>query len=553
MFARVPLVLCLATAALALNLDSPAAYSPPLQQPSAPAAPNGYGQQPTLTITRTVYNNPAATKAPPVPPVPSKNTTSPITSSNSIGSCKNVQSSNIRADETRAAAVKEAFLHGWNAYVKYANGFDELGPLALNGTNNRYGWGLTIVDSIDTAIIMGLTDIVNDMLDFISGVDFTKTEFVEADEGVNLFETNIRYIGGLLGAYDLIKSGQFGTYDQQKIDMLLTQATILADKVAYGFNTPSGLPAAFANFTSNEPVYDTYTDPVTNTTYNSTNAASIGTFLLEWGRLSDLTGNSSYREIVEKADSYLINPSPAPALTNLIGTQFDVETGNMLTKDGGWQAGVDSFLEYLIKYYQYAPSNVAQQYKDFWVKATQTTIDNLVIHPRGFNQLSFVSRLSENGTVDNLADDFSCFAGGNWLLGGALLDDPKITQLGVDWTAGCYHLYNTSTTGLGPLVWSWSDQQGNTVNKNFQNDAAALRSAAARGWFIPNNLENWFSRPEPLESVFYAYRITGDQKWADANWRIFQAINTTARTAEAFAAVNNVDMPYGKSFSETWR
>ena len=83
--------------------------------------------------------------------------------------------------------MKEAFLHGWNAWMKYANGFDELGPLALNGTNNRYGWGLTVVDSIDTAIVMGLTDLVSDMLDFTAKVDFTTTDFLGEDPGVQLF------------------------------------------------------------------------------------------------------------------------------------------------------------------------------------------------------------------------------------------------------------------------------------------------------------------------------------------------------------------------------
>ncbi|KAF2215854.1 glycoside hydrolase family 47 protein [Cercospora zeae-maydis SCOH1-5] len=107
-----------------------------------------------------------------------------------------------------------------------------------------------------------------------------------------------------------------------------------------------------------------------------------------------------------------------------------------------------------------------------------------------------------------------------------------------------------TTTQFGCL-WSRFDPQGNTASKKLQNDAAALRSAAARGWFIPNGLKNWSSRPESLESVFYAYRITGDQKWADANWQILQAINTTARTRSkpSLHVVHNVDMPSGGSTS----
>lgn len=66
---------------------------------------------------------------------------------------------------------------------------------------------------------------------------------------------NIRYIGGLISAYDLLKSGQFSAkYDQQQVDGLLDQATKLADKCAFAYQTPSGIPAVFVNFTTNEPV-----------------------------------------------------------------------------------------------------------------------------------------------------------------------------------------------------------------------------------------------------------------------------------------------------------
>jgi mannosyl-oligosaccharide alpha-1,2-mannosidase len=44
----------------------------------------------------------------------------------------------------------------------------------------------------------------------------------------------------------------------------------------------------------------------------------------------------------------------------------------------------------------------------------------------------------------------ACFAGGNLLLGGAYLDRPDITDLGVEVTDSCHWLFNTTTTGLNP-------------------------------------------------------------------------------------------------------
>lgn len=104
------------------------------------------------------------------------------------------------------------------------------------------GWGVTIVDGIDTAIIMNLTDVVAKQLSFIQTVDFTTTPYGY----VEVFDTSIRYLGGLLSSYDLLNSGLFPTagYDGADIDALLSQAVSLADKLAYSFNTPSGISSA---------------------------------------------------------------------------------------------------------------------------------------------------------------------------------------------------------------------------------------------------------------------------------------------------------------------
>jgi len=96
-------------------------------------------------------------------------------------------------NNVRREKVKEAMLHAWNSYVKYAWGQDELQvcftctysgscfllnciktsfkiisfcllhplivqPQSKNGVNSFGGLGATIVDSLDTLHIMGLKD-----------------------------------------------------------------------------------------------------------------------------------------------------------------------------------------------------------------------------------------------------------------------------------------------------------------------------------------------------------------------------------------------------------
>jgi hypothetical protein len=63
----------------------------------------------------------------------------------------------------------------------------------------RNGWGATAVESLGTAAIMDIPEIVDQIMEFIPTIDFQTTK-----APVDLFETTIRYLGGMLSAYDLL-------------------------------------------------------------------------------------------------------------------------------------------------------------------------------------------------------------------------------------------------------------------------------------------------------------------------------------------------------------
>lgn len=68
--------------------------------------------------------------------------------------------------------------------------------LAIETYRCRNQWGVTAVDTLSTAIIMGETQTVEEILDFVPSIDFTTTKKV--NESISVFESNIRYLGGLL-------------------------------------------------------------------------------------------------------------------------------------------------------------------------------------------------------------------------------------------------------------------------------------------------------------------------------------------------------------------
>ena len=90
--------------------------------------------------------------------------------------------------------------NAWSAYKKYAWGYDELRPMDRSGTNNlgRQSLGLTVIDSLDTLLIMGMND------EFAEARDYVLKELTfDQDISVSMFEANIRIVGGLLAAFGL--------------------------------------------------------------------------------------------------------------------------------------------------------------------------------------------------------------------------------------------------------------------------------------------------------------------------------------------------------------
>lgn len=69
-------------------------------------------------------------------------------------------------------------------------------------------WGASAVDALSTALIMQNREIVNQILEYIPTIDYTTT----ATE-VSLFETTIRYLGGMISAYDLLSGPLSGLAD----------------------------------------------------------------------------------------------------------------------------------------------------------------------------------------------------------------------------------------------------------------------------------------------------------------------------------------------------
>lgn len=165
------------------------------------------------------------------------------------------------------------------------------------------------------------------------------------------------------------------------VDEILNQCVRLADNLAFAFDTPTGIP-----------INNLYFDPFKTDGGDTNGLATIGTLVLEYTHLSDLTGNSTYAELSQKGESYLLNPKPATSepFPGLVGSNVNTTTGLFLDAQGAWTGGTDSFYEYLIKMYAYDTDRF-EEYKDRWVLAADSSIEYLASHPSSRPDLTFLA------------------------------------------------------------------------------------------------------------------------------------------------------------------
>lgn len=140
-----------------------------------------------------------------------------------------VSDSAFKLNNERREAVKATFKRGWAGYREKAWMKDELTPVSGSYRSHFGGWAATLVDSLDTLWIMELKDEFEEAVEALHLIDFGTTE----ENEINVFETTIRYLGGMLAAYDL---------SEGKYSLLLQKSLELGDFLYAAFDTPNRMP-----------------------------------------------------------------------------------------------------------------------------------------------------------------------------------------------------------------------------------------------------------------------------------------------------------------------
>lgn len=428
----------------------------------------------------------------------------------------NLESNSAALWSSRKNQVKETFLESWKDYVKHGWGYDVYSPVKQKGKNigsKPLGW--IIVDSLDTLMLM---DCKEELEDAKSWVDKELNYNINTD--VNVFETTIRMLGGLLSAHYLS--------DDPEENVFLEKAVFLGNKLVTAFNTPSGIPPVELNLKGEKPGRSGFPALGAST-------AEIATLQLEFKYLSNLTGEAYFWDAAEKVMSYLHRNqySETGVLNKYDGLApiYVSQTTGEFTKDLiRLGSRGDSYYEYLLKQYLQTNEDV---YLEMYEHAFKGIKKHLMKESYPSKYVYFGELPSGvDGPVDDKMDHLVCFIGGLFALGatnGLTEIDAKAQpwwdsfhaeQLDTakELARTCYHMYHdTPGTQLSPEIVVFNTEK----EYNQESKRGMVRSSRGDFYVKPNDKHN-LQRPETVETLYYLYKITKDDTYREWGWEIFQ-------------------------------
>jgi mannosyl-oligosaccharide alpha-1,2-mannosidase len=444
----------------------------------------------------------------------------------------------------------------------------------LSGTpkNPFGGWAATLVDSLDSLWLLGLQDEFKEAVRAVGRIDWA----VSSSRTINLFETTIRHLGGLLGAHDL--SGE---------PVLLAKAAELGDMLLAAFDTPNRIPPFWFHI---------------NSAFNgglvagdAAPTAGIGSMFMEFTRLSQFTNDPKYYDATDRVKEFFVrtqNRTNLPGMWPMTMNFLREKSDSTLFTLG---ANSDSLYEYLPKMYILL-GGLDESYKNMALTALETAQRHLFFRPmtksddvdilfagRGYAGRRPVVVPGEEGpewdpetTLSPSGEHLTCFAGGMYMLAGKTFGRDDFVEDGLRLARGCAWAYSVFRTGIMPESFelepcpqrirgpSTSMDHMIFTSKFVTKQSSSLGDYKMRlqrcqweqsvwdttggsivdypdGGFRYVRDSRYLLRPEAIESVFYAYRVTGDEGYRETAWKMFEAIEKVTRTELGNAGVVNVN------------
>jgi mannosyl-oligosaccharide alpha-1,2-mannosidase len=453
-----------------------------------------------------------------------------------------------RLREARRVSVRDEFQRTWENYRALAWGQDELTPILGEGLNPFGGWGATLVDSLDTLWIMGFKEYFSEAVQAVAAIDFGKSNMTT----ISVFETTIRYLGGLLSAYDLSHE-----------PVLLEKAIQLGEMLYRAFDTPNNTPLSNLDLESTKETNRTEFPAETNMCF-----ACFGSLTMEFTRLAQITSETKYYDVVARLSIMMDVTQKSTKIPGLWPTSINAASGDF-NQSYFFSIGAlaDSTYEYFPKMYALL-GGVDPVYKKLY-KDSAAMIDKHMLFRASIPDENLGEDLLFSGDVysprpgdvslDPDLQHLTCFIGGMFGLAGRLFSSPHDVDIGAKLTKGCIYAYAAMPTGIMPEAFSMMPCASRTSCPWNQTAWAEQRAKYCSTKWAPGGNEivddkhchippgiasirdsRYLLRPEAIESVFVMYRITGEKAYLDHAWDMFTNVVSASRTRYANGQVVDV-------------
>jgi len=413
---------------------------------------------------------------------------------------------------------------------------DEYHPISKIGKQmTPTGMGWIIVDALDTLMIMNLTSRLSHAREWIS----TSLNYNQ-DSEVNTFETTIRMLGGLLSAHYLSTAfPDMAPLDEDDPgkpgeDLYLEKAADLADRLLGAFDTTSGVPFASVNLKTLKGIPSHDDDGASST-------AEAGSLQLEFKYLAMLMGEKIYWQKVEAVIQAIDDNGMEDGLLPIF---IYADKGTFRGQNIRLGSRGDSYYEYLIKQYLQT-SKQEPIYKSLWDEALAGVRKHLLTYSTRANLTILGERPDGlSGYLSPKMDHLVCFLPGTIALGateGLSLAEAKKSsswtqkqeeemELAKELMKTCWGMYKAMPTGLAPEI-AYFDVDNPprtgasglvTADVDFKATSGP-KASWKEDYIIKQQDSHNLQRPETVESLFYMWRITGDVRYREWGWEMFQS------------------------------
>ncbi|KAJ9523159.1 hypothetical protein QJQ45_024102 [Haematococcus lacustris] len=392
----------------------------------------------------------------------------------------------------------QMFDFGYQSYLRHAFPKDNLLPISCSGRNWQGGIGVTLIDSLDTLMVM------NRKWDIAHAVELINEQIsFDKDAKVHVFEVVIRVLGGLLSGHVLLERQPQPSGRTPYDGSLLRHARDLAMRLLPAFNTSSGLPALFINLRKARMAGRQAGCGLDPSEGSVTCTACAGTLLLELGLLTALTGEPQWRRLAEHAAKAMFDRR---SRLGLVGSSVDTGSSTWVSKEATIGPGTDSYFEYLLK--AYLMNGDVEQLHAFTDLYTSTMRHQQV--PGTLQGFSFLADVHMDS---------------------GRLAKPYVSSLGAFWP------------GMQALI--GQEQDAKDLHGNF---TAAWRTF---GWLpevfgldltkVHPDDAGYNLRPEHVESTYMLHATSGDPHYLKLARRLQKTLVRSSTTRCGYAQIANVE------------